>query len=75
MRLLSLGLDLVWSAVAVGGFFVWQALADRAMQTGAAPRLLDIFPMVLLPGTLAAFSLVRVLRREQDQARDDTPRA
>lgn len=70
MRLLFLGIGLIWTAVAVLGFLVWQQAADAALQNGTAPQILDVLPMVLIPGTLAAFSLARLLRRERNHAAD-----
>lgn len=58
MRLVFLGLFIIWTAVAIVGFFAWQRASDEAIQAGTPPPLIEVFPMVLLPGIFAAFSLV-----------------
>lgn len=73
MRLLCLGLGVLWTTLAVLGFFMWQTASNNAVLKGTPPPLVDVFPMVLLPGIFAAFTLISAARprSKENRAPDD----
>src|SRR5947209_6998527 len=70
VRLLSLIFALIWAGVALLGFCAWQASANAAAQAGTAtaPMLLEVLPIVIIPGVLAALALMSAVRAEKEKA-------